>query len=216
MYSLISRKKREVAVFIFQYSDSSVMEVHSCRPSIATKGGWVDSKASRSAATGKKVHLRLCTPSGAMYWAGLNISFINATNYIILTTERSNCINKSRNSFFPPIHFWLYLPCQCICQHVITMTQLLASLLSEWLKSWYFIVSLTHLFWNPAFIKLPPKVIYQEELQHQELLIARQIFLDCLANQVLFKNCTKKGRYINADVFSHHPSTWLFWSLKYL
>lgn len=152
--------KRDVDVFIFQYSDSSVMEVHSCRASTATKGGWVDSKISRSAASGKKVHLHLCTPSDSMYGAGLNILFINATNYIILTTERSNCINKNRNSFFPLIHSWLYLPCQCICQHVITMTQLLASLLSGWLKSWCFIVSLTHLFWNPALIKLPPNVIY--------------------------------------------------------
>lgn len=93
--------KRDVDVFIFQYSDSSVMEVHSCRASTATKGGWVDSKISRSAASGKKVHLHLCTPSDSMYGAGLNILFINATNYIILTTERINCINKNRNSFFP-------------------------------------------------------------------------------------------------------------------
>lgn len=131
MYSLISRKKREVAVFIFQYSESSVMEVHSCRPSIATKGGWVDSKASRSAATGKKVHLRLCTPSGAMYWAGLNISFINATNYIILTTERSNCINKSRNSFFPQ-----YIPdCTCHVSAYVSMSLLWPSCLQAYSAS---------------------------------------------------------------------------------
>lgn len=77
------------------------MEIHRCRASTATKGGWGDNKASKSAAAEKKVHLHLCTPSDAMYSAGLNILIINATNDIILTTERSNCTNKNRNSFFP-------------------------------------------------------------------------------------------------------------------
>lgn len=101
------------------------MEVHSCRSYTATKGGWVDSKASRSAATGKKVHLHLFTPSDAMHWSGLNILFINGTNYIILTTERSNCINKNRNSFFPQ-----YIPdCTCHDSALVSMSLLWPSCL---------------------------------------------------------------------------------------